>query len=87
MNYSPESEIHNRNKVKVVLDLTNYATKNNQNMLQVLIHLIQLLKKFIASKAEFGKLDINKLFNVSTGLNTLKSKLDDLDVVELRSLP
>ena len=87
MNYSPESEIHNRNKVKVVLDLTNYATKNNQNMLKVLIHLIQLLKKFIASKAEFGKLDINKLFNVSTGLNTLKSKLDDLDVVELRSLP
>ena len=87
MNYSPESEIHNRSKVKVVLDLTNYATKNNQNMLKVLIHLIQLLKKFIASKAEFGKLDINKLFNVSTGLNTLKSKLDDLDVVELRSLP
>ena len=87
MNYSPESEIHNRSKVKVVLDLTNYATKNNQNMLKVLIHLIQLLKKFIASKAEFGKLDINKLFNVSTGLNTLKAKLDDLDVGELRSLP
>ena len=87
MNYSPESEIHNRNKVKVVLDLTNYATKNNQNMLKVLIHLIQLLKKFIASKAEFGKLDINKLFNVSTSLNTLKAKLDDLDVGELRSLP
>ena len=86
MNYSPESEIHNRNKVKVVLDLTNYATKNNQNMLKVLIHLIQLLKKFIASKAEFGKLDINKLFNVSTSLNTLKAKLDDLDVGELRSL-
>ena len=87
MNYSPESEIHNRNKVKVVLDLTNYATKNNQNMLKVLIHLIQLLKKFITSKAEFGKLDINKLFNVSTSLNTLKAKLDDLDVGELRSLP
>ena len=29
MNYSPESEIHNRSKLKVVLDLTNYATKNN----------------------------------------------------------
>ena len=86
MNYSPESETHNRNKVKVVLDLTNYATKNNQNMLKVLIHLIQLLKKFITSKAEFGKLDINKLFNVSTSLNTLKAKLDDLDGGELRSL-
>ena len=86
MNYSPESEIHNRSKVKVVLDLTNYATKNNQNMLKVLIHLIQLLKKFITSKAEFGKLDINKLFNVSTSLNTLKAKLDDLDGGELRSL-
>ena len=86
MNYSPESETHNRNKVKVVLDLTNYATKNNQNMLKVLIHLIQLLKKFITSKAEFGKLDINKLFNVSTSLDTLKAKLDDLDGGELRSL-
>ena len=39
--------------------------KKNQNMLQTLGHLIQLLKKdFIAFKAEFSKLDINKLTNV-----------------------
>ena len=27
MNYYPEPDIHVRNKVKVILDLSNYATK------------------------------------------------------------
>ena len=42
-------------------------------MLQALIHLIQLLKKLIALKAKFDKLDINKFSNVSTSLNNLKT--------------
>ena len=29
MSYYPEPDIHTRNKVKVVLDLSNYATKKN----------------------------------------------------------
>ena len=57
-------------------------------MLQVLIHLIQLLKKdSIALKAEVDKLDVNKLVNVSTSLNNLKTKIDDLDVGKLKTVP
>ena len=40
MRYYPEPDSHIRDKVKIVLELTNYATKKNQNMLQVLIYLI-----------------------------------------------
>ena len=36
---------------------------------------------FVALKAEVDKLDINKLTNVPTGLNILKTKVDDLDLV------
>ena len=37
-------------------------------------------KDFIALKAEVDKLDINKLKNVPTSLNNLKTKVNDLDV-------
>ena len=40
MSYYPEPESHIRDKVKVVLGLSNYATKKNYIMLQALIHLI-----------------------------------------------
>ena len=40
MRYYPEPDSHIRDKVKIVLKLTNYATKKNQNMLKVLIYLI-----------------------------------------------
>ena len=38
-------------------------------------------------KAEVDKLDINKLVNVPTSLNNLKTKLDDLDVGKLKTVP
>ena len=38
-------------------------------------------------KAEVEKLDINRLVNVLTGLNDLKTKVDELDVGELGALP
>ena len=38
-------------------------------------------------KAEVGKLDINKLINVPTSLNNLKTKVVDLDVGELKFVP
>ena len=87
MSYYPEPDTHVRGKVKVVLSLSNYATKQNQNMLQALIYLIQLLKRFIALKAEVDKLDIIKLTNVSTNLNNLKTKVNDLDVGKSKSVP
>ena len=39
MSYYSEPYSHIRDKVKVVLDLPNNATKENQTMLQAFIHL------------------------------------------------
>ena len=41
----------------------------------------------MALKAEVDKLDINKLINVQTSLNNLKTKVDDLDVNMLKAVP
>ena len=61
--------------------------KNNYKMPQALIHLIQLLKKdFIALKAEVGKLDIDEVTNLPTSFNSLKTKVDDLDVRKLKTV-
>ena len=38
-------------------------------------------------KAEVDKLGINKLVNVPTSLNNLKTKVDDLDVGKLKTVP
>ena len=38
-------------------------------------------------KAEVDKLDINKLVNIPTSLNDLKTKVDDLDVGKLIAVP
>ena len=38
-------------------------------------------------KAELDKLDINKLVNVPTSLNNLKTKGDDLEVGKLKTVP
>ena len=38
-------------------------------------------------KAEVDKLDGNKLVNVSTSLNNLKTKVDVLDVSKLKTVP
>ena len=85
MNYYSEPGSHMRHKVKIVVNLLNNATKK-QNMLQMLINLIQLLKKIIALRAEFDKPD-NKFDSVPTSLNNLKTKLDDLDVDQLKTIP
>ena len=37
-------------------------------------------------KAEVEKANINKLVNVPTGLNDLKTKIDDLDVRKLKTV-
>ena len=38
-------------------------------------------------KGEVDKLNINKFVNVATSLNNLKTKLDDLDVSKLKTVP
>ena len=77
MSYYPEPDSHISDKVKAVLDLSNYATKRE------LDHPTK--KDFIALKVEVDKLDINKRNNVPTSLNNLRTKVDDLDVVKLKT--
>ena len=38
-------------------------------------------------KAEVDKVDINKLVNIPTSLNNFETKVDDLDVGELKTVP
>ena len=76
MSYYPEPDSHIRDKVKVVLDLTNYATKKRLEHTKGVDTSDLATKKFVALKSEADKLDINKLVNVSTSLNNLKTKVD-----------
>ena len=41
----------------------------------------------MALKAEVEKLDIIKLNNVSIGLNNLKTKVNDLDIGQMKTVP
>ena len=61
--------------------MSNYATKKElKHTVGVDTSNLVVKKDFIALKAEFDKLDINKLVNVTTSLNNLKTKVDQLDV-------
>ena len=72
MSYYPKPKSHIREKVKVVLDLSNYATKKElEHTTGIDTSDLAAKKDFIALKAEVDKLDIHKLTNVATTLNTL----------------
>ena len=88
MSYYLEPNSHIRDKVKVVLDLSNYATKKElDHATGVDTSDIAAKKDFIALNAEVDKLDINKLVNVPTFLNNLKTKVDYLDIGKLKTVP
>ena len=88
MSYYPEPDIHIRDKVKAVLDLPNYANQKEwDNATDVDKSDLAAKKDFMALKAEADKLEINKLANAPTSLNKLKTKVDDLDVDKLKTVP
>ena len=75
MSYYPKPDSHIRDKVKVVLDLSNYATKKElEHATGIDTFDLTAKKDFIALKAEVDKLDINKLTNVPTNLNNVLKK-------------
>ena len=82
MSYYPEPDSHNRDKVKVVLNLSNYATKKIRTCCAT-----GAKKSFITLKAEVDKLGINILANVPTSLNNLKTKVNDFDIGNLKTVP
>ena len=74
--------------VKVILDLPNYATKKElDHATCVDTSDVAAKKDFIALKAEVEKRDIDKLVNVPTSLSNSKTKVDDLDVGKLKTVP
>ena len=78
MSYYPEPYSHIRDKVKVVLDWSNYTIKKElDHATGVDTSDLAAKKDFIALKVEVLKQDINKLSNVQTSLNDLKRKVDD----------
>ena len=87
MSYYPEPDSYIRDKVKVVLDLPNYTSKKElEHATGVDTSDLAAKKDFIALKSEVGKIDI-AMVNVQTSLNNLKTKVDDLDVVKLKTVP
>ena len=88
MSFYPEPDSHIRDKVKIVLDLSNYATKKElDHATGVDTSDLDAKEDFIALKAEVDKLCINKLVHFPTSLNNLKTKLNDLDVRKLKTVP
>ena len=88
MSYYQEADSHSGDKVKGILELSNYATNKE------LAHTIGLdrsdltvKKNSIALKVEADKLDINKLVNVPTTLNNIKTKVKDLGVGKVKTVP
>ena len=70
MSYYPETDSHIKDKVKVVLDLSNHATKKElDHATSTDTSDLGAKKDFIALKAEVDKLYIDKLANVPTSLN------------------
>ena len=87
MSSYPEPYSHISDKVRVVLDLSNYATKKELEHGTCADTALAAKKYFIALKTEIVKLDINKLVNVPASLNNLKTKVDYLDIAKLKTVP
>ena len=64
MSCYPEPDSHIRNKIKVVLQLSNYATKKELEHVTGNTSAWATKKDFIALKAEVSKLKIDKLGDV-----------------------
>ena len=82
MSYYPEQDSHIRDKVKVVLELSNYATeKESKDARGVDTSNLAICFEILT------KIESNKLVNVPTGLNISKTKVDDLDLGKLKTVP
>ena len=87
MSYYPEPDSHIIDKVKVVLDFSNYATEKELDHATCIDASGKDEKKdFIALRAEVDKLDINEVNNVSTSLNNSKIKVGDLHICNLKTV-
>ena len=86
--YFPEQK-SSRQRVKVELDLSNYATKADLKNATGTDDTSQFLKKVDLAnlKSDGDKLDIDKFKNVPANLSNVKNKVDKLDVDKLVPVP
>ena len=73
MSYYAQPNSHIRDELKVVLELSKYATKKIEYATGIDTSNYAAKKLFIALKAVAEKLEINKLSNVPTIFNNLKT--------------
>ena len=84
MSFYPEPDSHVRDKVKVVLDFSKYATKKAlEHATGVDTSKLAAKSDFITLKAEANKLDINESIKFLTGLNNFKTNVDKLNIGNL----
>ena len=84
MSYYPEPGSYIRNRMKVELDLSNYATKQKIRICYRCWYIsFSCQKDFISVKVEF---DINKLINIPNSLINSKTKKDELDFGKLKTV-
>ena len=87
MSFYPEPDSHVRDKVKVVLDFSKYATKKAlEHATGVDTSKLAAKSDFITLKAEVNKLDINESIKFLTGLNNFKTNVDKLNIGNLTVL-
>ena len=88
ISYYPRPDSHIRDKVKVVLYLTNYVTKKElEHAKGIDTSDLAAKKNFVALKSELDKLGVNKFVNIPASLNNLKTKVLVLDVAKLKIVP
>ena len=87
MSFYPESGSHVNNKMKVVLDLSNYGKSELSNATGVDTSQLAAEIDFVALKAEVDKVDGNKLVNILSGFNNYETKVDDVDSGKLKIVP
>ena len=88
MSYFPEPHALSKNKIKVELDLSNYATKSNlKNKISVDISHFAKKTDLPNLKADVDKLDIGKLKYLTSNASNLKSKVRNLDADKLVPVP
>ena len=80
--YFPEPK-SSGGRVKVELDLSNYATKAGLKNATGVDTSFAKRVDLTSLKSNVDELDIDKIKNVPTNLNNLKSKVDKLDIDKL----
>ena len=87
MRLNPESDNHIRRKVKIVLDLSNYATKK-ELVHPAVVHTSDLAakKNLLVLKVRLISQTLIKLVNVPTDLNDFKTKVEDLGTGKMKTV-